>query len=263
MALPETNLTVWTDLALDTWHHEEQTSAKLSMQNKTPSSSAETQTESSLVTPRTPPACDVPSSSSTLDASGSSSSTTTMPNLTPLESGAPPTEAGSNTAPQEWRRVPGYDEFEVTADGAIRENGGPARLRVAGSGHLYVLRTFSRPALLVHRGVLLAFEGPCPPGHVCRHLNDNPADNRWSADPTKNNLKWGTKKQNAEDRVRNASSKPGWTDERRHLERIKQLEEENAQLRAQSMRLKATIMNFIADRSFRITQSLLKELGLS
>jgi len=166
------------------------------------------------------------------------------------------------TTPLVWKVVPEYEEFEVTANGQIRENGGPARVRVAGSGHIYVLRTRSRPALLVHRAVLLAFVGPCPPGHVCRHLNDNPADNRWSPDPELNNLVWGTKKQNAEDRVRNAPSKPGWTDERRSLERIKQLEEENKTLRAQNMRFKATIMNFIADRSSRVTQSLLKELGL-
>jgi hypothetical protein len=178
-----------------------------------------------------------------------------MPNPTPPESGEQPIAAGSSTEVV-WKRVPGYDEFEVNELGGIREHGGPARIRVAGSGHIYVLRTHSRPALLVHRGVLLAFEGPCPPGHVCRHLDDNPANNK------RTNLKWGTKKENAEDRVRNAPSKPGWTDERRHLERIKQLEEENAALRATNMRLRATIMNFVADRSFRITQSLLKELGL-
>jgi hypothetical protein len=179
----------------------------------------------------------------------------TMLNQPLQNSGEKPTEDGSSTQ-VEWRRVPGYPEFEVNELGEIRENGGPARVRVAGSGHIYVLRKHSQPALLVHRGVLLAFEGPCPPGHVCRHLDDNPANN------VRTNLKWGTKKENAEDRVKNAPTKPGWTDERRSLERIKQLEEENAALRATNMRLRATVMNFVADRSFRITQSLLKELGL-
>jgi hypothetical protein len=157
----------------------------------------------------------------------------------------------------EWRIVPGFEEFEVTEDGSIRENGGPARVRVAGSGHIYVLRSKSRPALLVHRAVLLAFEGPCPPGYVCRHLDDNPANN------VRSNLKWGTKKENAEDRVANAPAKnPSWTAERRLLERIKALEEENLQLRTQNMRFKANIMNLIADRSTRVTSALLKELGL-
>jgi hypothetical protein len=192
----------------------------------------------------------------TLGASPSNIFTEKAVNQQPSESGAQPEETGTDMTSVEWRVVPGYEEFEVSRDGAIRENGGPARVRVAGSGHIYVLRTKSRPALLVHRGVLLAFEGPCPPGHVCRHLDDNPANNKFD------NLRWGTKKENAEDRVRNASTKPGWTDERRSLERIKQLEEENLALRTQNMRFKATIMNFVADRSTRITQSLLKELGL-
>src|SRR4249920_3616604 len=176
-------------------------------------------------------------------------------NQQPHESGEQPTEDGGNT-PLVWKIVPGYEEFEVNELGEIRENGGPARIRVAGSGHIYVLRTHSRPALLVHRGVLLAFEGPCPPGHVCRHLDDNPANNRRA------NLKWGTKKENAEDRVANARLKPGWTDERKLLERIKELEEHNLALKTQNMRFKATIMKFIADRTHRVTQSLLKELGL-
>jgi hypothetical protein len=178
-----------------------------------------------------------------------------MLNQQPPASGEQPTEDGGST-PLVWKKVPGYDEFEVNELGEIRENGGPARVRIAGSGHIYALRTHSRPALLVHRGVLLAFEGPCPPGHVCRHLDDNPANNR------RTNLKWGTKKENAEDRIKNAQFKPGWTEERKLLERIKELEEHNLYLKTQNMKFKATIMNFIANRDHRVTQSLLKELGL-
>lgn len=175
--------------------------------------------------------------------------------------GAAPADPGSTTV--QWLRVPGYPEFEVTANGEIRENGGPARLRVAGSGHIYVLRTHSRPALLVHRAVLLAFVGPPQPGQVCRHLNDNPADNRWSSDPKLNNLAWGSKKENAEDRVANAVIKnPAWTEERRLLERIKALEDENQKLRITNMKFKATICNFLADRSYRVTDSIKKELDL-
>jgi len=169
-------------------------------------------------------------------------------------------EAGGTTV---WKRVPGHDEFEVTADGQIRENGGPARIRVAGSGHIYALRTFSRPAILVHRAVLMAWDRLPRDGEVCRHLDDNPANNVWSPDPARNNLVWGTKKQNAQDRVSNAPAKnPGWTEERRLLERIKALEEDNLKLKTTNMRLRASIMNLMADRNHRITASLLKELGL-
>ena len=51
-------------------------------------------------------------------------------------------------------------------------------------------------AVGVHRLVLEAFVGPCPPGMECRHLNDDPRDNRLE------NLAWGTKQQNYADRVR-------------------------------------------------------------
>jgi hypothetical protein len=169
------------------------------------------------------------------------------------DSGVALADNGSTT---EWRVVPGYPEFIVNQLGEIKENHGPARIRVAGSGHIYVLRSHSRAALLVHRAILLAFVGEPRIGDVARHLNDNPADNRLA------NLKWGTKKENAEDRVRNAPIKHEWTGERRLLERIKVLEVENMKLKLSNMKLKAAVMNLMADRSTKITQSLLSELGL-
>jgi hypothetical protein len=48
----------------------------------------------------------------------------------------------------------------------------------------------------VHLMVLTAFVGPCPEGMECRHLNGDPGDARLS------NLKWGTWRQNHEDKVR-------------------------------------------------------------
>jgi len=205
--------------------------------------------------PLTPPACDAPSSSSIQDAETLSLPTETSPNLPLSDSGKQQVDAGSGTVV--WRTVPGFPEFEVTENGDIRENGGPARVRVAGSGHIYVLRSHSRPALLVHRAILMAWDRLPQPGEVCRHKDDNPANN------VRSNLVWGTKKENAEDRIVNAPAKnPGWTEERRLLERIKGLEEENLKLKTQNMRLKASIMNLMADKSYTITQSLLRELGL-
>lgn len=49
----------------------------------------------------------------------------------------------------------------------------------------------------VHRLVLEAFRGPCPAGMQGRHLNDIRGDNRLE------NLKWGTPKENGEDKVIN------------------------------------------------------------
>lgn len=51
----------------------------------------------------------------------------------------------------------------------------------------------------VHKLVLEAFVGPCPEGMECLHENDDPLDNRLS------NLRWGTRTENLEDRVRNGT----------------------------------------------------------
>ncbi len=55
----------------------------------------------------------------------------------------------------------------------------------------------------IHRLVLTAFVGSCPPGMEARHLNDVKADNRLS------NLCWGTKKENAADAIRNGRTPRG------------------------------------------------------
>lgn len=52
----------------------------------------------------------------------------------------------------------------------------------------------------VHRIVLEAFVGPCPPGMVCRHLDGNPANNHLD------NLRWGTDQENGQDRVAHGTS---------------------------------------------------------
>lgn len=53
-----------------------------------------------------------------------------------------------------------------------------------------------RRVFFVHRLVLEAFEGPCPPGMESCHNNGDRQDNRRS------NLRWGTKPSNAQDTLR-------------------------------------------------------------
>lgn len=55
----------------------------------------------------------------------------------------------------------------------------------------------------IHRLVLLAFVGPCPPGMECCHIDGNPINNRLS------NLRWGTRRENMEDRVRHGCDNGG------------------------------------------------------
>lgn len=59
-----------------------------------------------------------------------------------------------------------------------------------------------RACRFVHRLVLEAFVGPCPPGMQCRHLDGNSLNNRLS------NLCWGTPKENLDDAVRHRGGVP-------------------------------------------------------
>lgn len=102
-----------------------------------------------------------------------------------------------------WRKVPGFERYEVSDRGDIRRPGhrqgrylkpvpqhnGYLRVR------LYLdLQPYNR---FVHTLVLSAFVGFRPEGLQCRHLNDVKHDNRLK------NLAWGSSKQNTADAIRN------------------------------------------------------------
>lgn len=102
----------------------------------------------------------------------------------------------------EWRKVPGYEQYEVSSEGHVRREGRAVNPTEATSGHLKitlyngqmhgnVARGWSTH---IHRIVAIAFIGPSPfPGAVVRHLNGHPADNRLE------NLRWGTTEENMAD----------------------------------------------------------------
>lgn len=89
-----------------------------------------------------------------------------------------------------WKRVKTPPHF--MSNGRIR--GLQLNLRRPGGGlrHVYV-----------HTVVLMAFVGPRPDGMEGCHENGDPTDNRQS------NLRWGTRKENAEDMVRHGRSMRG------------------------------------------------------
>lgn len=113
---------------------------------------------------------------------------------------------------EHWLPVAGRSgEYEVSDCGRVRSlqrrdsRGRTVNPRILKpqrntSGHLQVgLATGKRGArlALVHRLVLEAFEGPCPPGMEALHADDDPSNNR------RTNLRWGTRSENTIDKVRN------------------------------------------------------------
>ncbi|WP_267616150.1 NUMOD4 domain-containing protein [Gordonia bronchialis] len=114
-------------------------------------------------------------------------------------------ESIRSTTREEWRAIPGYagvyeasnlgrirslDRMMVSAIGHTTHRAGqlitPAR---DSRGHLVVSlygRDHTKRSVRVHRLVLTAFVGPCPPGHEALHRNSRGDDNHLA------NLTWGT-----------------------------------------------------------------------
>lgn len=126
-----------------------------------------------------------------------------------------------------WRAVVGWEgEYEVSDQGRVRsldrivicewaKQGArrektfsrrhPGRIIAPDantSGHLAV-RLNGKAKRYVHRLMLEAFVGPCPPGEEALHRDDVPDHNRLP------NLYWGTRRQNLLDAVRNGKKPVG------------------------------------------------------
>jgi hypothetical protein len=95
---------------------------------------------------------------------------------------------------ERWRPF-GKGELEVSDQGRIRWAKDKIIRETPNRSEKGYVR-IGEKRLRVHRLVLTAFVGECPPGHMCRHLNGNPADNRLK------NLRWGTQAENIKDRLK-------------------------------------------------------------
>lgn len=115
--------------------------------------------------------------------------------------------AGQLRPLERWLPVPGWDGYEVSDTGRVRSvDRVLSDGRVAGgvilarSAHRYPQVTLSdgwrTRRVAVHKLVKLAFTGPSR-GRQVRHLDDNPQNCHLS------NLKYGTQKQNEQDKKRN------------------------------------------------------------
>lgn len=122
-------------------------------------------------------------------------------------------------SPEQWLPIPGYEgSYEVSDQGRVRSvdryvynyagsinptflRGRMRRLRERAGGYLEVRLSVDAVPVKhwVHRLVLEAFVGPRPDGTECCHIDGNASNNHVS------NLYWGTKSQNAQDRVRHGN----------------------------------------------------------
>jgi hypothetical protein len=93
----------------------------------------------------------------------------------------------SESHPEEWRPIPGYDGgYEVSSDGQVRSTtrgrypGRVLRPHNDGKGYMRVNLSIggARSQVAVHTLVLFAFHGPRPSGGTASHLNGDPTDNR-------------------------------------------------------------------------------------
>lgn len=109
---------------------------------------------------------------------------------------------GENQLPDGAVPIPGYEPYYALANGeiysAFEGPTGPVRKLKTSNltihGYPYVT-LYGKTPVAVHKLILLAFVGPRPSSrHECRHLNGDRADNR------KDNLAWGTKRENACDK---------------------------------------------------------------
>lgn len=128
--------------------------------------------------------------------------------------------------PEMWKGVPGFSKYEGSDLGRVRSarTGNVLATRVSNSGYLLVKLyddDGKQQTRSLHSLILLTFAGPRPDGLECRHLDDDPLNNRWApGDETATraaggNLIWGTKPENVEDTFRNGRQRAAPRLERR------------------------------------------------
>jgi hypothetical protein len=112
---------------------------------------------------------------------------------------------------EEWRPVPGFPDYTISSFGRVRSlfclgtkrHGGIMALSRDKRGYRSFLAYMNgKPHRgTLHRLVCEAFHGPPQPGMYACHNDDDKDNNRAS------NLRWGTPKDNAQDRERNGKGR--------------------------------------------------------
>ncbi len=106
----------------------------------------------------------------------------------------------SGVMPSGFTPIPKYPEYAISRSGQVwsLKRQRPLRISIGSYGYPFVnLRCGSRRSpCKLHTLLLETFVGARPVGMECRHLDGDPQNNALS------NLKWGTKKENAQDTIR-------------------------------------------------------------
>lgn len=98
-----------------------------------------------------------------------------------------------------WCPIPGHEGYEVSTLGQVRSGSRVLTQFLRGKKPGYLSVYLGGGSQFVHRLVLLAFRGEPQEGEETRHLNGDQYDNRLE------NLAWGTRSENALDRVRHGT----------------------------------------------------------
>jgi hypothetical protein len=112
----------------------------------------------------------------------------------------------------EWRKIPGFENYEASECGQIRRaTSGPGthvgrvlRQKRASKAYWYFRVSLSHNGInsdhSVHRLVAYAFLGPAPTEfHEVAHNDNNPHNNHYS------NLRWATRIENMDDKIRHGT----------------------------------------------------------
>ncbi len=104
-----------------------------------------------------------------------------------------------------WKPVPGYeDKYEVSDQGRVRSLAKGIMTPKRRNAKYFAVELYLNGIgrfHSIHTLVLTAFVGPCPEGKETCHNNGIGTDNRLV------NLRWGTKKDNGQDRVRHGTAR--------------------------------------------------------
>lgn len=98
--------------------------------------------------------------------------------------------------PKGFCPLPSFNDYSINEKGQIWSSKfGRIMKPHKHKKHKYLQIKIKGRCKKIHQLLLEVFVGPCPEGMQCRHLDGNPENNELK------NLKWGTAKENAQDRV--------------------------------------------------------------